>query len=97
MFGIDELKMLLKMLEVQPLTLILNKIYKLYLDDKFMTYEEKFKKIANLVFILKEAEKKNKSYFLKKEEIMKELIYKLYANNLCQKTNKSIEEKPLIV
>ncbi|MGX7592226.1 hypothetical protein [Candidatus Karelsulcia muelleri] len=81
MFGIDELKMLLKMLEVQPLTLILNKIYKLYLD-KFLTYnnEEKFKKIANLVFLLKEAEKKNKSYFLNKEEIMKELIYKIYAN-----------------
>ncbi|UOQ33027.1 DNA polymerase III subunit delta [Candidatus Karelsulcia muelleri] len=86
----NEFKRILNMLEVHPLTLILNKIYKLYLD-KFMTYnnnEEKFNKIANLVFLLKEAEKKNKSYFLKKEEIMKELIYKI-----CQ-----IEkEKSLIV
>lgn len=75
----NEFKRILNMLEVHPLTLILNKIYKLYLD-KFMTYnnnEEKFNKIANLVFLLKEAEKKNKSYFLKKEEIMKELIYKI--------------------
>ncbi|WP_246980354.1 hypothetical protein [Candidatus Karelsulcia muelleri] len=86
----NEFKIILKMLEVHPLTLILNKIYKLYLE-KVMTYnnnEEKFNKIANLVFLLKEAEKKNKSYFLKKEEIMKELIYKI-----CQ-----IEkEKSLIV
>ncbi|WP_204097724.1 hypothetical protein [Candidatus Karelsulcia muelleri] len=85
-----EWKMILNLLERHPLTLILNKIYKLYLD-KFMNYnnnEEKFKKIANLVFLLKEADKKNKSYFLKKEEIMKELIYKI-----CQ-----IEkEKALIV
>ncbi|MGX7590938.1 hypothetical protein [Candidatus Karelsulcia muelleri] len=74
-----EWKMIFNMLEIKPLTLILKKIYKLYLD-KFMNYnnnEEKFKKIANLVFILKEAEKKTKSYFLKKEEIMKELIYKI--------------------
>ncbi|MGX7576826.1 hypothetical protein ACWNYG_00845 [Candidatus Karelsulcia muelleri] len=85
-----EWKMILNLLERHPLTLILNKIYKLYLD-KFMNYnnkEEKFKKIASLVFLLKEADKKNKSYFLKKEEIMKELIYKI-----CQ-----IEkEKALIV
>ncbi|MGX7590801.1 hypothetical protein ACWNYA_00870 [Candidatus Karelsulcia muelleri] len=74
-----ECKIILNMLEVQPLTLILKKIYKLYLE-KFLNYknkEEKFNKIANLVFILKEADKKNKSYFLKKEEIMKELIYKI--------------------
>ncbi|WP_204086364.1 hypothetical protein [Candidatus Karelsulcia muelleri] len=74
-----ECKIILNMLEVQPLTLILKKIYKLYLE-KFLNYknkEEKFKKIANLVFILKEADKKNKSYFLKKEEIMKELISKI--------------------
>ncbi|MGX7592639.1 hypothetical protein [Candidatus Karelsulcia muelleri] len=85
-----ECKIILNMLARHPLTLILNNIYKLYLD-KFMNYnnkEEKFKKIANLVFLLKEADKKNKSYFLKKEEIMKELIYKI-----CQ-----IEkEKALIV
>ncbi|MGX7586108.1 hypothetical protein [Candidatus Karelsulcia muelleri] len=85
-----EWKMILNLLERHPLTLILNKIYKLYLD-KFLNYnnkEEKFNKIANLVFLLKEADKKNKSYFLKKEEIMKELIYKI-----CQ-----IEkEKALIV
>ncbi|MGX7586391.1 hypothetical protein [Candidatus Karelsulcia muelleri] len=85
-----EWKMILNMLERHPLTLILKKIYKLYLD-KFLNYknkEEKFNKIANLVFLLKEADKKNKSYFLKKEEIMKELIYKI-----CQ-----IEkEKALIV
>ncbi|MGX7591515.1 hypothetical protein [Candidatus Karelsulcia muelleri] len=89
-----EWNLILKLLEIQPLTLILNKIYKLYLDQ-FMNYnnnEEKFKKIANLVFLLKEADKKNKSYFLKKEEIMKELIYKI-----CQIEKEKEKEKSLIV
>ncbi|WDI79571.1 hypothetical protein ONB76_00475 [Candidatus Karelsulcia muelleri] len=44
--------------------------------------EEKFNNIAKLVFLITEADKKNKIYFLKKADIVKELIAKIYY--LCQ-------------
>ncbi|WDE42272.1 hypothetical protein ONB78_00405 [Candidatus Karelsulcia muelleri] len=71
------------MVEVKPINFILNKIFHICLD-KVMSYnnEEKFNNIAKLVFLITEADKKNKIYFLKKADIVKELIAKIYY--LCQ-------------
>ncbi|MGX7593052.1 hypothetical protein ACWNY4_00860 [Candidatus Karelsulcia muelleri] len=40
--------------------------------------EEKFNNIAKLVFLITEADKKNKRYFIKKSDIVKELLAKIY-------------------